>query len=306
MGPRSTLRFLLFPALILISLASGPRMAAASSPPEPEGLQHPVYRFTEPIRIPDSVVSPDYPEGARKRGLGARVVLQVTVGRTGMVTEIWPVSTVILEGERCTPPDDAARPGIASDSALVKEFEAAAAEAVSKWEYFPGLQDGVPVASIQLERVLFCPRPEGPVPRASPKEGPYPAPPREDGEEGTTGPELMPESKVPPRFPDRGRIRGVGARVVLEVIVGKSGEARDFEVLETRALDPVRCEPADDGWWERKVRFPPNASGGFEREAWIAARRWRFRPALREGVPVEGRTRVEVEFCVDRMVRPLL
>jgi hypothetical protein len=77
------------------------------------------------------------------------------------VTEIWPVNTVILEGERCTPLNDATRPGIASDPTLLEEFESAAAEAVSKWRYQPGLQDGVPVGSIQSETIRFCPRPEG-------------------------------------------------------------------------------------------------------------------------------------------------
>ena len=101
-------------------------------------------------------------------------------------------------------------------------------------------------------------------------------------------------------------VRVANEQNVTQIIIGKSGEARDFEVVETRALDPVRCEPDDGGWWERKLRFPPNAAPDFEREAWFAARRWRFMPALRQGVPVEGRTRVEVDFCVDRMARPLL
>jgi hypothetical protein len=94
--------------------------------------------------------------------------------------------------------------------------------------------------------------------------------------------------------------------VLLEVVVSETGKARSFEVVETRALDPVACEPADDGRWERRMQFPPSAATDFEREAWITVQKWAFRPALKEGTPVEGRTRVTIDFCVGKMARWLL
>lgn len=97
---------------------------ALSPPPASPGPVTPDGRTVSfPLLIPDSKVSPDYPELARTTRLQGRVILQAVILRDGTVDEV----TVL----QCT------RPGVG--------FEEAAIEAIRRWRYEPGLQNGVPV-----------------------------------------------------------------------------------------------------------------------------------------------------------------
>ena len=92
-----------------------------------------------PQRIRDSYVAPVYPEGARRRGIEARVVLRLLVGQDGGVDQV-----TVLE---CDRPD--------------LGFEEAAVEAARKWRYQPARVDGRPVTVWFTTPVIFTPPSDG-------------------------------------------------------------------------------------------------------------------------------------------------
>lgn len=76
----------------------------------------------------------------------------------------------------------------------------------------------------------------------------------------------------PPAYPPEAARRGIGGQVLLLATVAADGSLRDLQV--------ERAEPA----------------GVFETVSLEAARAWRFRPAMRDGRPVEGRVRIPIGF----------
>lgn len=76
----------------------------------------------------------------------------------------------------------------------------------------------------------------------------------------------------PPAYPADAAAAGQGGRVVLKLLVGVDGRVKDVVV--------ERSEPA----------------GVFDAETVEAARQWTLKPAMKDGVPVEGWVRVPVDF----------
>jgi TonB family protein len=88
---------------------------------------------------------------------------------------------------------------------------------------------------------------------------------------GVSNPEIIPESKVAPKYPGKARRKQIEGRVVLRALVSRDGAVRDVE--------PVKS---------------PN---DLLTEAAVAAvSSWRFRPALKDGEPVDVYFTVVVEF----------
>lgn len=79
-----------------------------------------VVRVTSADRRPVTVVQPVYPEEARKAGINGMVVLDVTIGKTGDVEEVQPISGP-------------------------KELWASATQAVRQWKWAPYLLNEQPV-----------------------------------------------------------------------------------------------------------------------------------------------------------------
>jgi len=93
-------------------------------PPPPSGpLIAGVGDVTNPVRIEETAVQPEYPELARVARLEGNVILQAIVKADGSVGDV--------EVLRCN------RPNLG--------FEEAAIEAVQQWRYKPALQNGKPV-----------------------------------------------------------------------------------------------------------------------------------------------------------------
>jgi len=93
-------------------------------PPPPSGpLMAGVGDVTNPVRIEETYVQPEYPELARRARLEANVILQAIVHKDGTVGDI----TVL----KCN------RPNVG--------FEDSAVEAVQQWRYQPASQGGKPV-----------------------------------------------------------------------------------------------------------------------------------------------------------------
>lgn len=76
----------------------------------------------------------------------------------------------------------------------------------------------------------------------------------------------------PPAYPPEAARQGIGGQVLLLATVAADGSLRDVQV--------ERAEPA----------------GVFEAVSLEAARAWRFRPAMQDGRPVEGRVRIPIGF----------
>ena len=94
------------------------------APPPPKGPVLPgVGGVSQPVLIPDSKVSPCYPEIARAARIEGNVVLQAVIHKDGSVGEI----TVL----RCTQG--------------YMGFEESAIEAVALWRYKPAIMNGKPV-----------------------------------------------------------------------------------------------------------------------------------------------------------------
>ncbi len=86
---------------------------------------------------------------------------------------------------------------------------------------------------------------------------------------GVTQPTLA--SKVDPDYTEEARAAKIQGTVVLAVVIGTDGRPRDFKV--TRSLDP-----------------------GLDQKAVEAAQRWVFRPGLKDGMPVNTRAMIEINF----------
>jgi protein TonB len=95
-----------------------------SAPPPPTGPVLPgVGGVSQPVLIPESKWTPDYPEIARAARIEGNVVLQAVIHKDGSVGEI----TVL----RCTKG--------------YMGFEEAAVQAVSRWRYEPAIMNNKPV-----------------------------------------------------------------------------------------------------------------------------------------------------------------
>lgn len=96
------------------------------------------------------------------------------------------------------------------------------------------------------------------------------------GEGGALGMRLIPLQTFPPQYPPRALKQGIQGGVVVEFIVTKTGSVRNPTV--------VSAEPG----------------GIFEEAALMSIRRWKFKPQMENGKPVERRARQKINFIIKR------
>ncbi len=106
------------------------------------------------------------------------------------------------------------------------------------------------------------------VPEPPPPSGPLLA-----GAGGVTLPEIIPESKIQPNYPELARQARLDGRVILQAIVLKNGTVGEVEVLS--------CT---------------HPGIGFEESAVVAVSQWRYKPAMQGTKPVDVYFTVRVEF----------
>ncbi|PYS94803.1 MAG: hypothetical protein DMF50_11375 [Acidobacteria bacterium] len=92
---------------------------------------------------------------------------------------------------------------------------------------------------------------------------------------GVTNPELIPSSRVQPRYPEIARKAKVSGQVILQAIIRKDGSVGDVQVLRT-----------------------PGAKFGFDEAAEAAVKQWKYKPGLQNGKPVDVYFTVVVDFVL--------
>jgi protein TonB len=88
-----------------------------------------------------------------------------------------------------------------------------------------------------------------------------------------TNPQLIPESKVEPEYPELARVARLEGNVILQAVIHSDGTVGEIEVLRSSR---------------------PNM--GFEDAAIDAVKQWEYNPALQNGRPVDVYFTVFVEF----------
>lgn len=96
------------------------------------------------------------------------------------------------------------------------------------------------------------------------------------GVDGVTEPELIPETKVEPAYPEAARRARLEGRVILQLVVRRDGTVGEVTVLKAPALEV-----------------------GFSEAARAAVTQWRYRPARQAGRPVDVYLTVVVNFQIE-------
>lgn len=109
---------------------------------------------------------------------------------------------------------------------------------------------------------------------AAPKTPPAPAPAAVEGP--VIDNEVVPLVRIPPKYPRVAARRGIEGVVTVTFIITKEGTVRDPEVVDAK---------------------PANV---FNDEALAAILRWKFKPKLVDGQPVERQATQEIEFKLSR------
>ena len=99
--------------------------------------------------------------------------------------------------------------------------------------------------------------------------------------EGSSQPELLKTSRVGPHYPAEALMRHRNGRVVLLIHILKDGTIASLRPLE---VTPIGI--------------------GFSKASMDAVRRWRYKPALQDGQPVENDFKVVVDFSVSSSSPP--
>jgi TonB family protein len=141
-------------------------------------------------------------------------------------------------------------------------LDKSAETAVWKWKFEPATEDGTPTEMTVTIPVKF----------------------RLDGEtkgdkkkvEADTMPELVSESIVKPEYPEDARKAGISGKVLLEVLVKRDGTAGTIRIIEGIEGYPSLAE-----------------------NAIVAVKGWKFKPATKDGKPIDMTIAIPVAFRLD-------
>jgi TonB family protein len=272
---------ILLPAGLAGCALLGGRRAEPPPPPPPAPpvvVPTPIQMQWEEAPRLLQMVTPIYPDSARRAGIDGQVNLRITVDEQGFVTDAEVVS---------------ARPaGL---------FEEAAVSAILQWVFEPARSGGRPIKvqmgqqinfSLKDVRPLPPPPPTGEKPPIIVREMEPPpiiiremAPPQIQ-KPGET-PIFMAWENAPiliealdPVYPDSARQAGLEGMVMLQIVIDEQGKVVDAEVV---------------------LAQPP---GVFEKAALEAVRKWRFKPALQREKPVKVQMAQTVMFRLNQKPPP--
>jgi protein TonB len=120
-------------------------------------------------------------------------------------------------------------------------------------------------AASQLPRII---EPAAPAAPSMPAAAPFPGAPAVAGDSATP----MPISRPPPTYPREALRRGVGGTVRVQATVSPDGSVERMDVAES------------------------SGNRYLDRAAMEAVRRWRFKPAMRNGQPVSATVVIPIDF----------
>ena len=112
-------------------------------------------------------------------------------------------------------------------------------------------------------------------------------------------PEVIPESRKEPVYPEKWRNLHLGGRVILQGVVEKSGSVSGIVPLMVGLRAEADCEKRPVGEEAKKTgdqAAPPEASRDFEAAAIAAVKQWKYRPGMTQGIPVDVYYTMVVEF----------
>ena len=232
--------------------------------------------LVNPQMIPESRTLPVFPLRPQMEGVGAQVILGATILRNGSVADI------TVERVHLGFADGRTRDIL---NALLEDdfgFGGAAKAAVEQWKYRPALLSGEPVDARIKVVVDFVAKAGTP----GAEEMNY------CGIGGVTNPELIPETKIIPRYPRRARKEGVQARLILAALIATGGAVEEINVLR-------RTLTFKDGRKEESA-LPELSKDeyGFDGAARAAVSQWRYRPCQSDGFPVNAWFTIMVDFLL--------
>ena len=171
--------------------------------------QTPQVRVGGDVKAPLKLknVDPVYPEDARAAGREGEVIMDITIGTDGFVTDVKVLNPA--------PP-----------------FVEPAVAAVRQWRYTPTLLNGQPVEVLMTVTIKFALR-------ADPSQSE-----RVRAGGGVSEPKLI--KRVEPVYPPDALAAKLSGMVILDVVIGKDGSVVDAKVLrpvpmfEAAALEAVR------------------------------------------------------------------
>jgi TonB family protein len=258
----STLALILLPILTAGCALLGGRRA--EPPPAPPAVvETPVRMSWEVAPRLISMVTPVYPDSARRAGIEGQVNLQIVVDELGRVTE----AEVLL-----------ARPaGL---------FDEAAVAAIRQWIFEPARAGGKPIKVRMGQRMEFSlgdRRPPSPSPPPAGEKPPIivrEMEPPHVPKPGETpifmawedAPELIPVTQVRPEYPAIALKAGLEGKVILQIVIDEEGNVIQADVI---------------------LAQPP---GVFEDAAIKAIRQWKFKPAKQRDKAIKVRMAWPVEF----------
>jgi TonB family protein len=243
-----------------------------SSPPPASPERFDMDLDSMPEIIQATYVLPKYPEEAKKAGVEAKAMLDVFIKADGTVSYA----------------------EVAEEISGYPEFGTNAVEAVRQWKFKPAIVDGSPVAvwvkipfayTLDEKKTRLDAKEEaGPGAAAGAEsqgesksiEGELKAPVEGKGQKPAVSEregEVVVESHVSPKYPEDAKKAGVEGRVLVEV-----------EVLKDGTVGRATVKEGIEGY----------ASLG--KSAVEALSKWRFRPVLKDGKPIDTTVCVPVEF----------
>jgi len=193
-------------------------------------------------------MDPLYPYGARRKGIQGSVTVKYTVTREGKV-----VQPAVLEGEP---------QGVFDESVL---------RSIRRWRFRPAIRDGKPVDVVIIATVEFAIRSSEETGESDETEDfgarvvavtPKPRADAYDLSEVDKPPRAI--ERTDPMYPAAALEKGISGQVTLRFIVTKEGNVIEPSVIEGD---------------------PPNI---FDSSALAAIRGWQFRPATKDGQPVDA------------------
>ncbi len=115
-------------------------------------------------------------------------------------------------------------------------------------------------------------------------------------------PQIIPESRKDPVYPEKWQELHLGARVILQCVVEKSGSVGECQALKTDVWVETDCgeDPGEGAGGEepRREAGTPEAARDFEAAALDAVKEWKYRPGVSEGKPVDIFFTLIVDFTL--------